>query len=598
MTDFQQFIVTLVTGAVALCLQFLMGQEAMAFWLIAIWGIIMALILAKDMIETLKDGYYGVDILAITAILATLAVGEHWASLMILVMMTGGESLEAYATQQASRELEALLEHSPQFAHRINADGSVDSVPVDEIQVGDQVRVRPNELVPVDGVIVQGETFVDESSLTGESKPVEKGVGDELMSGSINGEASLTFEVKKAAKDSQYQRLVALVENSKEEPAPFVRLADRYAVPFTIIAYAIAFIAWFVSKDPVRFAEVLVVASPCPLIIAAPVAIVGGMSNSSRNGIVMKSGTSLEKLDQVKTAAFDKTGTITQGSLAVDDIEVQAGFEADHILHYAASAEQSSTHVLARSLVDAAHDKGLDLSPVNHLEEVTAAGVQGQVDSKEVKVGKADFVGAEKITDGKTNVYVAIDGAYAGRITFNDQIRPEAPATVQELESLDLKRIIMLTGDDENIAQRIAHSAGIEEVHANLLPEDKINLLKDLREESRPVMMVGDGVNDAPALTVADIGIAMGAHGSTAASESADAVILKDDLSKVAQAVKIAKHTLKVAKQAVVFGIVTSIILMLIASTGVIPALLGAILQEVMDLMAIFYALRARMQVK
>lgn len=317
MSNVKKFLLTVMIGIVALILEFGFHQNQLAFWLIAIVGGVMTISMLIGMIETLRSGKYGVDILAITAIVATLLVGEYWASLMVLIMLTGGDSLEDYASHQASRELRSLLDNSPQTAHRIDGE-RISDLSVEEVQVGDIILVKPGEVVPVDGRVLSGESFVDESSLTGESKPIEKKINDELMSGSINGDAALRFKVTKAAKDSQYQTLVKLVKESEAKPAHFVRLADRYAVPFTIIAYVIGGVAWFVSKDPVRFAEVLVVASPCPLILAAPVALVAGMSRSSRNGIVVKTGSTIEKLARAKSIAFDKTGTLTEGRLSVE----------------------------------------------------------------------------------------------------------------------------------------------------------------------------------------------------------------------------------------------------------------------------------------
>lgn len=595
MSNVKKFLLTVVIGIVALILEFGFHQEQLAFWLAAIVGGIMAITMLIGMVKTLRSGKYGVDILAITAIIATLLVGEYWASLMVLIMLTGGDSLEDYASHQASRELRSLLDNSPQVAHRVKEE-EVTDIEVEEVQVGDTILVKPGELVPVDGRVIAGESFVDESSLTGESKPVEKELNNELMSGSINGDAALRFKVTKTAKDSQYQTLVKLVKESEAKPAHFVRLADRYAVPFTLIAYIIGGIAWFVSKDPVRFAEVLVVASPCPLILAAPVALVAGMSRSSRNGIVVKTGTSIEKLARAKSIAFDKTGTLTEGRLSVEEIYVASeDFTKEDIVAYAASGEQESSHILARSLVAYAKAKKLPLLPVTNLEEVTGQGIQATVNDKNIRVGKASFVGTTtQLSSEKTAVYISINDCYVGYITFTDIVRKESAETIKELNQLGITKTIMLTGDHQSIANQIAEEVGISEVYAECLPEEKINVIKTLSDADRPGIMVGDGVNDAPALAVADIGIAMGAHGSTAASESADAVILKDDLSRVSAAVRLSQDTMQIARQSVLIGIVICVILMLIASTGVIPALLGAALQEVIDTVSILSALRAR----
>lgn len=595
MSNVKKFLLTAMVGVVALILEFGFHQNQWAFWLVSIVGGIMTISMLIGMIKTLRSGKYGVDILAITAIVATLLVGDYWASLVVLIMLTGGDSLEDYASHQASRELRSLLDNSPQVAHRIDGE-EISELAVDEVQVGDLILVKPGELVPVDGRVVAGVSSVDESSLTGESKPIEKKLHDELMSGSINGDAALRFKVTKSAKDSQYQTLVKLVKESEAKPAHFVRLADRYAVPFTLIAYVIGGVAWFVSKDPVRFAEVLVVASPCPLILAAPVALVAGMSRSSRNGVVVKTGTTIEKLARAQSIAFDKTGTLTEGKLSVEDIHVTAGdFSKEELITYVASAEQESSHILARSLVAYAKEEKLTLFPVADLEEVTGEGIRATINGKKIRVGKASFVGSTiELSNEHTAVYVSLDDQSIGYITFTDIVRRESADTIKQLKELGIKKTIMLTGDHQSIANEIASEVGITEVHAECLPEEKINVLKSLSEEDRPGIMVGDGVNDAPALAVADIGIAMGAHGSTAASESADAVILKDDLSRVSEAVRLSQDTMRIAKQSVLIGIVICVVLMLIASTGIIPALLGAALQEVIDTVSILSALRAR----
>lgn len=595
MSNLKKLVVIIIVGVMALISEFVFKMPNIAFYLIAIVGGLTTISMFIGMVKTIKSGQYGVDILAITAIVATLGVGEYWASLVVLIMLTGGDSLEDYAGKQASKDLNALLDNSPQIAHKVEANKVID-LPVDKIAIGDKILVKPGENIPVDGRMIEGETVIDESSLTGESKPIEKKVGDDLMSGSINGDNAFTFEVMKSAENSQYQMLVKLVKESKEKPAHFVRLADQYAVPFTLIAYVIGGLSWFISKDPVRFAEVLVVASPCPLILAAPIALVAGMSKSSRNGIIVKNGTVIEKLARAKSIAFDKTGTLTKGVLTVDSIQpIDSAFNTETLIKIAASAEQDSSHILARSLVFYAKEKKLDLYPVSNLKEVTGKGIEATVDNKLIHIGRADFAHCSTpISSNQTTIYISSDNQFVGTITFIDEIRPEAKQTLASLKNLGFKKLIMLTGDKQEIADKIAKEVGINEVHAECLPEDKINALKNISADLRPEVMVGDGVNDAPALAIADVGIAMGAHGSTAASESADIVILKDDLSRVAVGVEISKHTMIIARQSVLIGIVICTILMLIASTGVIPALLGAALQELVDVASILSALRAR----
>lgn len=537
-----QLMMVLAVSAIALVFAFGLKQPLIAQGLITVMGSIIALIMFWGMVKTIRSGNFGVDLLAITAVVATLAVGQYWAAMIVLLMLTGGDALESYAATKASSELKQLLENAPTTAHRM-VDGHVKDVEVEAVQVGETILVKPQEVVPVDGTVLAGESLVDEASLTGESKPVAKNAGSDIMSGTVNGDAALTVKVTQRAEDSQYQGIIKLVKESEARPAHFVRMADRYAVPFTLIAYVIAGLGWFFSGDPVRFAQVLVVASPCPLILAAPIAMVSGMSRNSRNGIIVKSGTTLEKLSDAKTFAFDKTGTVTRGILKVATILPQAGFSQDQLLKLAASAEGQSTHILARSLTDAVPTA--DRLPATDVSETTSFGVNATVDGRKVKVGKAEFAGTKATVD-TTAVYVNVDGQYAGAITFSDQIRPEAKETMTKLHELNDAKLIMISGDQQSIADKVAAQVGIDQVYAEQLPQQKIEVLDNVPKDGRPVVMVGDGVNDAPSLAIADVGIA----------------------------------------------ICTG--LMLIASFGVIPTIIGAMLQEVVDTVTILYALRAR----
>lgn len=591
----QKLITILVIAGIALLLQYGFHYPLLAQIIVTVVGAIVALSMFIGMVKTLRSGKYGVDLLAILAVVATLSVSEYWAAMVILVMLTGGDALEDYAVKKANTELRTLLDNSPQTAHVITDQGTHD-IKVDAVQVGQHILVKPGELVPVDGTIIKGAGLFNEASLTGESKPVDKTVGDEVMSGSVNGDSSITITVTKLAKDSQYQQLVKLVQEAESTPAHFVRLADRYAVPFTIIAVLISLAAWWISKDPRRFAEVLVVASPCPLILAAPVAMVSGMSRASRNGVVVKTGSVLEKLAAAKTGAFDKTGTITSGQLTVDEVHPVNEANHERLLQLTASAEQESSHILARSLLAFTSQKSIRLLPVSHLVETTGKGIAATIDDHQVKVGKLKYVAPEsdQTPFQTTAIYVSVDGHYQGAITFTDHIRPEAEHTMTTLRQLGVTNLMMLTGDQQAIAQRVADKVGITNVKADLLPKDKIAALKSIPANRHPVFMVGDGVNDAPSLVTADMGIAMGTHGSSAASESAEVVILKDDLFKVAKAVSISQDTIKIAKQAVLIGIAICTILMLIATTGIIPAFVGAMLQEIIDTVSILWALKAR----
>lgn len=607
-----KFFTILGIGVIAAILDFLCGAPKIGTWpisgiLIDIFGIFMAITMLREMIHTLESGRWGVDILAIIAVVSTMIVGDYWAAWMILIMLTGGDSLEDYATSQADKELRSLLQNSPRIADKL-VNGNIEEVKVDDLKIGDIVLIKPGSQVPVDGEIIKGNSSFDQSSLTGESVPVDKKVGDDLMSGSINGDAAVEMKVTKAAKDSEYQSIVALVKSSEAKPAKFVKMADRYAVPFTIISLIIGIAAMITSAvtNPalgwqghfLRFAQVMVVASPCPLLIAAPVAMVSGMSSMSRSHIIVKSGTTLEKLSRTLTFAFDKTGTLTENQLVIDQVVLakDSSISKEELQGLAASVEQQSSHVIATSLVKST-DKNL-IKPVTNLKEATAKGVSGEVDGKLVKVGKLAYVDPdqEKITVQSTAVFVSIDNKFAGYITFQDQIRKNTPETIARLRRQGIKQIMMLTGDRRSVADKVATEAGIREseVHADLLPAQKIQAIRDVKPNLRPVAMVGDGVNDAPSLMAADVGIAMGAKGATAASESADAVIMVNDISKVNDAVAISKHTMKVAHVDIITAICIVILIELIAFTGIIPAFWGAILQEVVDLITILLALLAK----
>ena len=600
-----KFILVLAIGIVGLFCQF--GLKTKSLFqignlqfpiqavLIDIVGIMMAISLLAEIASDFKSGRYGVDILAVIAVVSTILIGDIWAEWMILVMMTGGQTLEDYATGQADKELRSLLSNSPTIANKI-VNNELVSVDVEQLKIGDHVLIKPGEQVPVDGKVVSGESSFDQSSLTGESVPVSKKAGDELMSGSINGSVAVEMAVTKKASNSEYQTIVSLVESSQAKPAKFVKMADRYAVPFTIISLVIGIAAWIHSGNPVNFAEVMVVASPCPLLIAAPVALVSGMSSMSKHHIIVKSGPTLEKLATAKTFAFDKTGTLTENQLVIDEIvpASDSSYSPATLQSYATSVEQQSSHIIANSLVNVA-DKNL-LKPATNIKESTGQGISGTVEGHLVKVGKLDYVKPQEkaATVNATAVYISIDDKYAGYITFKDQVRPESAETIARLKRQSGAHIMMLTGDHKDVADKIGQSVGVNDIRYGLLPAEKIAAIKNVPQEKRPVVMTGDGINDAPSLSVADVGIAMGAKGASAASESADAIIMVNDLSKINDAVAISKHTMKVANIDVLTAITIVVIIELIAFTGIIPAFWGAILQEVVDMISISLALLAK----
>lgn len=577
-------------------------------WIVGAYALVIAAWEAVGMIRQLIKGHAGLDILAVTAITAAVLVGEPWAALVVVLMLTGGAALEDYAENRSKRELTALLQKAPQRATRIRVDGDTDEVPVEDVTVGDLLLVHPGEVVPVNAVLVSDHAVFDESSLTGESLPVERAAGEQVSSGAVNGAAAITVRAVALAADSEYQQIVRLVEQAAGSKAQVVRLADRYAVPFTVLALAIAGAAWAISGDPVRFAEVLVVATPCPLLIAAPVAFLGGMSRAARFGLIVKGGGTLEQLARVRSAAFDKTGTITTGRPLLQRILPEAGFTEDELLCLAASAEVYSSHVLASSVVEAAKRRDLPLIETESAEESATNGVAAvlRISDSEgvpehtavVRVGKptwvreyaADLHPAE-LAPGELAIYVARDDRFAGMIIMRDQVRDEAADTLRELERLGVERTLMVTGDVAATAEPIARQLSISEVHAECRPADKVRIVGSV--QPRPLLMVGDGLNDAPVLAAADIGFAMGARGATAASESADIVNRYDTLASLPRAVRIGKDTVRIALQSIWLGIIISVGLMLVAAFGFLPALLGAWLQEVVDLVTILGALRA-----
>lgn len=598
--QYKQFSITVLTVLIGLVLQFT-GNAIIAQWLLSIVAILMALPLVYDMTQDVRSGKYGIDILAVTAIVAAVVLGEYWAAIVVVLMLTGGESLEDYAHNRAKSELNALLEHAPQKA-RVLRKGKTTIVPVSELRVGDKILINAGDLVPVDAVVLEGTASFDEASLTGESLPQTKQKGDNLLSGSINQDGAITAKAIATAEDSQYQQIIKLVKSAANSQAPFVRLAERYSLPFTIFAYALATTVWVVSGNPDRFLEVIIVATPCPLLLAAPIALISGMARASKYGIIVKTGSALEKMAEAKTIAFDKTGTLTKGELVVDDIAVFNKFSKDHILSFAAGLEQGSNHVVAQAIIEASQKSKIKPVKVKQIKEIPGQGLKATVKGEPIIMGRLKLIQEEGIKlpskvklsgVDKTAVYVAVGDQLAGIIMLSDELRPEAEHTLASLHELGLKDTMLVTGDNRMIAQNIAKRLSISEVYAEALPVDKINMLDKVKQ--RPLVFVGDGVNDAPILTAADVGIAMGARGSTAASESADMVIMVNDLSRVAAAYEIAKRTFSIARTSILIGIGLSILLMLAFATGRFSALTGALLQELVDVFVIFYALRAHL---
>jgi heavy metal translocating P-type ATPase len=596
--QYKLFSLAVAAALIGLVLQ-LLNYDTAAHWVLGAVSLFAVVPLLWEMWQDVRAGTYGIDILAATAIIVSVVLHQYWAAVVIVLMLTGGKSLESYAESRARRELDGLLTLAPKNATVIRKGKPV-GVSVNEVRANEKIVLKPGDIVPVDAVILEGTANFDESSLTGESLPQEKTAGDTVLSGSINVDGAVTAKAIASAEDSQYQQIIKLVRSAAASQSPFVRLSERYALPFTVMAYAVALAAWAVGGEAIRFLEVIIVATPCPLLLAAPIALISGMSRASKHGIIVKNGTALERLAEAETIAFDKTGTLTRGEPVVENVAAYGPYKKDEVLQLAASLEQSSNHVLANAVVRAASEKKLKITKAKHVREIPGRGLEAHLKGSDILVGRLSLLEEREVSipksyrpGGSENsvVYVAVDKTLAGVISFSDKIRPETPATLEALRHGGLRDMLVVTGDNEASARAIAQSLGIQKVHANALPADKLHLLDKVK--NRPVAFVGDGVNDAPVLTSADVGIAMGARGSAAASESADIVIMTNDLSRLAAAYEIARRTFRIARQSILAGILLSLILMFAFATGKFSPLLGAVLQEVIDVVVIFNALRA-----
>ncbi|HET8651801.1 MAG TPA: heavy metal translocating P-type ATPase [Gaiellaceae bacterium] len=569
------------------------------------WAATTALLLVPLTVSVTRSvlrGDVGVDAIALVSMAGALALGEYLAGAVIALMLAGGNALEEVANRRARRELSALVERAPREALVRRGDG-VEPIPVEEVVAGDVVLVRGGEVVPVDGLVVSDEAVVDESALTGEPLPVTVHRGGQVRSGTASAGSAFELRALRPAAESAYAALVRLVQQAESERAPFVRIADRYAAFFLPATALIAGAAWVFSGDPVRALAVFVIATPCPLILAAPIALMSGLSRAARAGIVVKGAGAIERLGRAHTVLLDKTGTITLGHPELADVVGVDGVPADESLRLAASLDRLSAHPLAAALVAGAEQRGLDLSLPETGRETLGHGIEGVVDGRTVLVGSARWlrtrgidVAADDGTDGgAARVYVSVDGAASAVITLEDRLREDAAALVPLLREAGIEHIALVTGDKSAVAERVAHELGVERVYAEQTPEEKLELVRALQAVPglRNVVMVGDGINDAPALALADVGIAMGTIGATVSSESADAVILVDQVNRVADAVRIGRRALGIARQSVLIGIGASLAGMGFAAFGYISPVMGALLQEVIDVGVILNALRA-----
>lgn len=593
-----------LVGLFAGALAWLAASPGLAVWL---WGGATAAVLAvllTDMATKLRRGDFGLDLIAALAMAGALALGEHLAGVIIALMFSGGEALEAFAQGRARREMTALLNRLPRHAARY-VDGHLEEVALDALRPGDRLLIRRGEVVPVDGLVSGVPAVLDESALTGEPLPIRRDVGEAVMSGTTNAGDAFDLVAAHAAADSTYAGIVRLVAAAEQSKAPMARLADRFALGFLALTLAIAGGAWLATGDAVRALAVLVVATPCPLILAVPVAIISGISRCAGRGVLVKNGGALETLSRIRTVFIDKTGTVTDGRPHLLDISTRPGIAPDELLRLAASLDQGSAHVVAHALVAAARAAGLALETPLDLRETPGDGVTGHLGGHEVAVGGWDFIRAQvpdgafvaELTawiarPGTVSVAVAIDGELAGALLLADRLREDAPAIVRQLRAAGIDRVILATGDRADRAEPIGKEIGVDAILTGMSPTAKARAVVAERP-SGPVMMVGDGVNDAPALASADIGVAMGARGAAASSQAADIVILVDDLGRLVDARRIASRARAIALQSVYVGIGLSCLGMLAAAFGYLSPVQGALFQEVIDVAAILNALRA-----
>ncbi|WP_186393230.1 MULTISPECIES: heavy metal translocating P-type ATPase [unclassified Pannonibacter] len=571
---------------------------AQALWFAGVVPVLAALVL--EILRSLARGEVGLDIVAALSMSAALTFGETLAAAVVAVMYSGGTFLESFAEGRARREMRDLLSRVPRTAAR-HRNGGLEEVPLTGIVPGDRLLIRQGDVVPVDGRIASASAFLDTSALTGESLPVRLDRGAEAMSGSTNAGDAFDLEATHEAKDSTYAGIVRLVEEAQASKAPMARLADRWSLGFLAVTIAIGSAAWWFTGDPIRAVAVLVVATPCPLILAVPVALVAGLSRAAHFGVLVKGAKPLEAMARIRTLILDKTGTLTDGRPQIVSIDSHGGMGADDILRFAAALDQASKHPVAQAIVAAAKDRGMPLPIPEDVAEIPGEGVIGFIEGRQVIVGGEGFVAGRvgrisgdhpELAAGSVMVAVAVDGRMAGHLVMSDPLREGTAAMLAGLRRQGVARILLATGDRAEVALRVTDGLGLDGIRAGLTPDEKVLLVLSERKNG-PVMMVGDGVNDAPALAAADVGIAMGARGAAASSEAADAVLLVDRVDRIAPGIEIARRSRRIALESVVAGIGLSVLGMVAAACGYLTPVQGALLQEAIDVAVILNALRA-----
>ena len=578
----------------------LLGFEhaARLVWTAGVLPVLVALVV--EILRSLWRGDVGLDIVAALSMTAALAFGETLAAAVVAVMYSGGTYLESFAEGRARREMHALLSRVPRSATR-HRDGALEEVPLDDIEPGDLLLIRHGDVAPVDGIVASERALLDTSALTGESLPVRLARGGEVMSGSTNTGEAFDLKVRRRAEESTYAGIVRLVEEAQRSKAPMARLADRWSLGFLAVTLAIAGLAWWATGDPIRAVAVLVVATPCPLILAVPVALVAGLSRATHFGVLIKGARPLEAMARIRTLILDKTGTLTDGRPRIVSLDTHDGIDGDEMLRLAAALDQASKHPVAQAIVAAAHERGLVLPVPSGVTEIAGEGILGAVEGRQVLLGSAAFVEGRvdgehaphpADAEGVVLVAVGVDGRLAGHLVMADPLREGMGEMLGGLRRLGIERILLATGDRQAVAERVTEGLGLDGLRAGLTPDQKVLLVLTERKNG-PVMMVGDGVNDAPALAAADVGVAMGARGAAASAEAADVVLLVDRLDRLLPGLEVARRARHIALESVVVGIGLSVLGMIAAAFGYLTPVQGALIQEGIDVAVILNALRA-----